>query len=474
MDTPRYVSWIPNVSGKLVFSLSDPFSYRYDRIVGDVFEKRFSDEEIKRRSHPQSIVISMLVDLRDYRSPIIESKYTRLIFVAEYKQNKLQGKLHFLDDLDNPGLSKSQKEIGFVKALKASESFDQAYKTVDDLVVFYQNADRRKLTTIEYKLKENGIVYLGYIEGAAKRDKENREIDIKQAYYFLKFIFHRDRFHPQANEEIVPVLPYSPQFDDKQYISKMIDSIGEYLSVVRKEKSGDYQGLQRLLGIATYVETLYTLSDTDERRKKHLERLEKSIRYECSLLPEIKPPTLFDFLQELKSWSIVIFAIITPLFVSEVVKLDENDFLPYFEIYAFGFALSLSIVYLTRAITANSIKACYLSKKGYDLYKAVLLKVKKNSLPSLGKNWFTSKLFPVIVDMEMSFRRTPLKKKRTVGAIVAFIAICIFVASMLFALRHVTVQYQHEDKSQNQNPALPHKVYDRNATLKQQVLYKVR
>ena len=113
-----------------------------------------------------------------------------------------------------------------------------------------------------------------YKEGAVKNDRKKQKVDIEQAYYFLKFTLHKDRFHTQTNEYIVPILRYKPYYDEKDYVSKMIDGIEEYVSVVRKERSGDYQGLQRLLGIITYIETLYGLSGISEE-KKRLERLER-------------------------------------------------------------------------------------------------------------------------------------------------------------------------------------------------------
>lgn len=111
----------------------------------------------------------------------------------------------------------------------------------------------------------------------------------------------------------------------------------------------------------------------------------------------------------------------------------------------------------------------------YDLYKAALLKIKNNSLPSLGKGWFKKKFFPAIVDKEMFLRRTPLEAKRAMATVATLVAMFVFILSLLFALKHQTDLYRNENAPQNQsNPALPHKAYDQNTTLKYQLLHKVR
>ena len=91
--------------------------------------------------HSLSTVISMLIDLRDYRSESIKSKYTRLAFLAEYKEGQLQGDIYFFDDLDNPGLYKSEKEISYVKAIKESECFDDVKQQTVDLCEYYKNSE---------------------------------------------------------------------------------------------------------------------------------------------------------------------------------------------------------------------------------------------------------------------------------------------------------------------------------------------
>ena len=94
-----YNSWVPNISNKLFFHLIDPYSYRIDRIIGDVIN--FSNNE--------NLFISMLVDLRDI-STKDANKFTRIIFNAQIKENKLSGSIYFFDDLMFKGLEKSLVE----------------------------------------------------------------------------------------------------------------------------------------------------------------------------------------------------------------------------------------------------------------------------------------------------------------------------------------------------------------------------
>lgn len=136
----KYISWIPNTSGMLLYSLVEAFDYRSDRIVGDVFEIRESNSSVIHKHHKEPFLISMLIDLRDYAGN--SNKYTRVIFTANpIDGNKLNGSIYFLDHLEKPGLYKDIEESSLIKELSSSVKKEAWDGILSTLINYYKKSD---------------------------------------------------------------------------------------------------------------------------------------------------------------------------------------------------------------------------------------------------------------------------------------------------------------------------------------------
>jgi len=203
----RYISWVPNVSGQLLFSLVDALDYRNDRIVGDVFEcrEKRQQESVLEKDFLDPFLISMLVDLRDVNERKVKSGYTRLVFLAKPNTDGslLSGKIGFFDDLKQPMLYKSDRENKIIRTLSQQLSYDDWEQSFENLKRLYQDTKETKAyTVIEFELHQNGRIMLKLSDSLKALNPKQIRADVLQAYFFIKFVFHKDRFHDKANEYI--------------------------------------------------------------------------------------------------------------------------------------------------------------------------------------------------------------------------------------------------------------------------------
>ncbi len=477
MYQKSYISWIPNISNMLMFSLVDPLDYRKDRIVGDIIFSRQPNSNIEDKHHLEPFLISMLVDFRDYRDKDATSKYTRVIFTASPQSskstNELKGEFYFLDDSENLGLYKSKEEKECVKRFHESTEEHEWNESIKDLITYYySNTEKKKFTAISYTLKENGIITFAYKDSSVELDAEKYEVDVNQAYYFIKFIFHKDRFHPKTNEQIVPIIPYNDEKNLDNYVLQMAEGIERNILTRRKENSNNFFELQALQGMISYIKVLLNLINADHSEDiKKVDQISDGISKELKQLHPVSIPTFGDFAQDLKTWIVIIFAIITPYIISSkptFKSLQEyflNMALPYYGI-GLGFAM-LATLFIR---FAQTYKTCFILVKIIDFLKFFVGGIKKYSRPSIGQNPLTFFIFPGIINIEMFTRRIELNWKKSVSSVISILLLITFVIGLfLIYKKYTTTPYlinKDVEKSLLKYSQEENKTFDLDMTLK--------
>lgn len=243
---------------------------------------------------------------------------------------------------------------------------------------------------------------------------------MEQAYYFIKFIFHKDRFHPKKNEYIVPILKQQDDTDDKSFL-KIAKGIVRHILSKRKESADSYLDLKALKGMIIYVEVLLNMITDEEIKKKELARvklIDKGLTQEVELLRPVLLPNFKDFFDDFKSWSVIVFAIITPFIITshhqyanlKTYILDMA--LPY---YGYGMLGLIVIIFIVKFLfQQQSYKSCFFTKKIVNIVEWLRLKVKQKSKPNLSENLFYKRVFPRFIDLEMQFLRIKLNLKKII------------------------------------------------------------
>ena len=471
------ISWISNVSGRLFFNLTDPYSYRMDRIVGDVIHLN------KKIDRTRYLFVSMLVDLRDEAEPN-STEFTRVVLWAKADFNddelptKFEGAIYFFDDFSNPGLEKSTEEKEIVtnfKKLAKKESAKSLQDQIKTLVELYENkkgiekGKEKIIDKVNFKIYANGIIELNQSSLWGTTTTEQKNPAIKQAFYFIKFLFHKDRFHSQSNEGIIRIIETKKSFD--QYTSEeivgftkeLLAGIKRYVAENRKQNAKSPIVLQQLKGVIVYANSLISIMEstignienhTKEQireiayEKQLIENLNDSIDMELSQKP-LRPVNVYQFISELQTLSAIALAIIAPFIIityqtmlheyDEKIKTTDELLGSYMatliSYYGIWFVAAVILVVILKWTYDGTFKSSYVLTLVDFIWKKGVYYTRKLSNPSIIKpayldivsypaQWFTK--------IEMSIRRSKDSFK-------VFLAICaiLFSISIYKATLHV-------------------------------------
>ncbi|MCK5539221.1 MAG: hypothetical protein KAI79_20530 [Bacteroidales bacterium] len=366
----EYRSWISTLSGHLFFHLSEPWNYRLDRIVADVihFNEKIGDERY--------ICISLLADLRDYNTKK-KVKYTRIFFFGTtHLENgndgkNLKGTISFFSngknrifEKDEQGLVGSldslrlklknltKKQIEEEKLILISE-----FKDLETTVLQYKKEAESVYTRkIQFCLQSEGIIDLGNAENA-QLTHVSTKTEFRQAYHFIKFMFHNHMHHVKSAEDIIRLTSINDNTTDEQFAFLMISDIKKYM-VEKRYSRKDFQELE---GFSAYAKSLLQIlekksfinKDTVERESKYFNNFVQSANSHVS---RINLNTKNTKLGTLIDWFLKIFVVLMSLIAPYAIikskditsnkSLTINDFLidDIFPLYVKGFFLLVLIV----------------------------------------------------------------------------------------------------------------------------------
>ncbi len=439
-----YTGWISTVSGHLFFHLSKPWNYRLDRIVGDMI---YLDKKIDKERY---IIISLLADMRDFRKNDT-IYYTRIIFLAKTdssinRKKVLNGKIYFLD---NKNINHDTSEIDLIrdinlltdkikeypqnqlenniyefehhkdtqKSIIKQQEFIKNIKELQSSIEEY-NSDNIYKRTMSFSLKSSGFVdiYDSSTSGSENSIESNKS-DIRQAYYFLKFLFHNHVHHLKKSEDITRVYK-TPQSSNQKYnfAKSMIKDIKKYIIEIRNEQStiNRINSFYDLKGIISYANTLLLLLEEDEylnnkehknfinREKEYFKNVISSIDSSLFNKEEKSRTSIYMLLDIFARVLIIIIAISSPyiiFFIKEILdkKIDNiNNFVFYniLPIYATVFFLILILISIYDLFSKREKSVIVRWSNRLKWYIELFLKKRNNN--TLCKNIFFHRIINMI------------------------------------------------------------------------------
>lgn len=364
----EYRSWISTLSGHLFFHLSEPWNYRLDRIVGDVvhFNEKIGDERY--------IGISLLADLRDYNTKK-KIKYTRIFFFGKTHLNSgddgksLNGNISFFSNGKNILFEKDEQELVQnlellrvkLKNLKKNQidknarELQNEFEYIKRKVLDYNKEENSVYTRkIQFSLQSEGIIELGNAKDANFTYIATKT-EFRQAYYFIKFMFHNHMHHVKSAEDIIRLTKINDTTTDKQFAFFMISDIKKYMVELRHSR----KGFQDLEGFTAYAKSLVRIlekkdfidSKIREREEKYFDNFVQSINKYINNIKFNTVNTTFNNLFDafLKIFVILMsiiapYAIMKSKGITEVKKIEDflyNDIVP---LYLLGFFILLIII----------------------------------------------------------------------------------------------------------------------------------
>jgi hypothetical protein len=429
----EYRSWVSTLSGHLFFHLSEPWNYRLDRIVGDIvhFNEKIGEERY--------IGISLLADLRDYNTKG-KVKYTRIFFFGktflnEDKDGKnLKGSISFFSNGKNhifeeneknilrslENLRKKLKSLTQVELEQKSKSLETKFKKLEQDILKYQQEDRSVYTRkMKFLLYSDGIIELGNQDRTSANFtcKADKTV-FRQAYYFIKFMFHHHMHHIKSAEDIMRLTRIKDE-DKKKFAFLMISDIKKYMVELRHSR----KNLENLEGFAAYAKSL--LNVLEKRSFINLETVQREERYFNNFIQSVNKymvngsnkfsiTTLNNLLDTLLKIFVILMSLIAPYAIitsqtilkgsEEISDFLYNDILP---LYINGFFILLIVVPMSDYIYHR--KNSFIHRK-WNMFKSVVGKFIKNCYkPTLKKDYV---LLKRLIDLRQYLYHISFEKKQ--------------------------------------------------------------
>ena len=467
LDYYDYTSWISNVSGRLFFHLTDGYNFRYDRIVGDVlhFNKRVGEDRV--------VFISILADLRDLEVKD-EAKYTRIVMFGRTHCDDtalkfFKGDVYLIDDINNNGLNKDLIEKTFLyeirklmakhkklvkddieeKILEFEKELYSSFETTTTKLLYDFDQDTTKtIKRIEFKIKDTGITFLKKVD-EHKVISKIRDSDISMAFYFLKFTFHKDRYHHHSEENIVKIIPLTNLKKEKrgENISRnLLIGIKRYIAENRKLREDLVS--DKLKGIISYTKAFLGISYKEnwispedyKAEINFMSTLEGSIDRALDKKPS-RPGTIYQLVSELQSISVMLLAVVAPYLIISSRGNENFIYEIFISTYLYAFLSVLVLVEVIRLIYTRSISSSYIFSPIYKSYVAILIFLKKHSNPNIYSKFNPKYYISWIINIEMYFRRRPfwLKITYAVLAVMMYIYIIDMIVEVFYPEEYANI-----------------------------------
>jgi len=474
-DDYDYADWISNVSGRLLFRLTNPFNYRNDRIVGDVIHYNIKFPVTKKRV----LIVSMLIDMRDMRIRTTHKEFTRVFFIAHTHdeegegdrfKKKLYGDIYFVNlplvrgDKYLRMKMMEKREMAFIRKLdKGLKQNIHDFKNItneEKPIVKEEKLYSRMTNDLKAEIEkflgemQNGgsVVYhasvcikdTGFTFFKIKIcPPKEREIKTQQAFYFIKYLFHKHVFHAVSQENITKIQPPRDGFD---FAQKLLSRLKHHISEVRNIRSGDPKYLQNLKGVLSYANSLLNsfrrenMIDIDNPIQKRFYELEKSYLENIQASLEnalIKSPykssSIVDFKNDLVGTALFVFTVTTPYFIINH-KNDSVSLGTALQIYGVAFVVALALTLLVSMIIHGRDEN-YLSKFFKGLISWFFKGVKRHNKRTIAPLNPVANICSAIVSLEMFIRR--LKYEGNFYIVISVIVFSmILMGILLFLLLH--------------------------------------
>ncbi|MEA3492134.1 MAG: hypothetical protein U9R27_09565 [Campylobacterota bacterium] len=405
-EESEYASWISNASGRLQFDLTTLDGYRNDRVVGDGWHTN----RVEDGSH--ILFVTLLADLRD-RFVRDSSIYSRIFlyakeFHSDDETSYMRGSFYLLDDSQYPSLYKDHKEQKFLDEIIqcSQESIADTHKTLKSYLESL-SPQRYIQREIHFKLYQNGYILLS---------SNNSDVaDIKSAYFFIKFLFHKDRFHSQNAENIVPLIKIGDTLDLSRVSAKIYESLIAYVAQQRKIDSSPIS-LSWLDGVLLYTKSFLLISkeflgeEAYKQKSDGLSILSNTITEELKRKP-YRASTIYQFFEDFRLFAFIITLVLAIFKFFPDDKL-ANDILFYL---LPSTPTGTVVVILVFSFTATSIVQILYNGTMSHSYFSIFQKIWNNLLSCINRHSkpnIDSKieviqkyLIPSMIHLEMSMRR---------------------------------------------------------------------
>ena len=399
-----YIGWISNLQGTLFFNLFNPYGFRLDKTIGEIFYFKEKNSDFIFWSG-----LFELFDNEQNEQNLIN--ITRVFFIAKRKNDSLKGSI-YINFIENIYKDKNEEKINdlfeYTKKEKTYEDYEAKIQEIEDLI------------KIDFFVEKNGIIKLYKSENLRQtkfQDDMAENNFYTNIFLIIKSLFHKDRFHGKRNEDITKILKYqklSEVENVKEALIQTAYNIQQYIAEERKKVNpGSKEYIYNLVGITNYLMSLLLIiKDYDknfyEQNIEKIKHLKNALKDECN---KEKASIIGVFYTIVGATSFVLIGSYKILQINAAEKSEKLIIVKTFWPDMFFWFIMLLIVYilseriLTKFISIN-ISNNPILKFFLNIWHFIEIRMIKYTKPTIGKNFLTKKVIPWL---RIKMRRLYLK-----------------------------------------------------------------
>lgn len=347
----KYIGWVPCLNGQLVFDLIECGLKKEDhQWIEVIYYGKGTDGE-----QTEYILAHSVVDWKDFGEKELTGVWSVvLLSKRKLKERNHEGTVYFMpkerhsEDWDKAEELMRNINLEYKTALKDETSPD-LIKHFDQLQQKIDNASKAESVCYKaaFKLEENGIVNLNYCN--KNKNKNSDDLDAKiitrQAYYYIKYTWHRHQHHDSRAETLTTCHEIPVESQNEEIAERLIGDLKRNL--VRFKRGIDHSSHREVLkatGILSYTKSLVEIMkskkfispDSYDKEMNHLKYFQESLEAISSGIE--KDISMHNSaVNDARAVILFIFAILTPALVvnrqaieNVFAKKTSNIDLPYY------------------------------------------------------------------------------------------------------------------------------------------------
>lgn len=326
-----FIGWIPCVSGKLFFDYS---SCGLKKVFTNTLLDINHSELNSKHELNQFILISSQVNWKDYGPDSQTGDYqVFLIAKRSYFSEDLEGSIYII----NENKYESIREITHKEAKKINTKLKFTNSNSDvtiseDYYALQSTLESAELTQ-KYKI-DFKINSFGFVKIFNESDEYNHLL-FRQAYYYIKFSFHKHKHHHESSESLTTIHSIDESLEDSGLVL-IHDLKRSLVEMGRDFLPTQFKLISQSQGIVTYAKSLarscynmgYIKEETFKSEMSYLDNLDRSLSISAD---KISKTITLESMVSGNARAIILFilAMITPLVLifKEQVVVVQNSYI---------------------------------------------------------------------------------------------------------------------------------------------------
>jgi hypothetical protein len=282
-EKDRYVGWVPCLTGQLVFGL----------VECGLQDSNYSTIQIKHICRDLSgslveyVLVHSTVDWKDFGDKDLKGLWSVVLLSKRNLDSKchegavylmLQGDKELNDVLEVAHKIKYKLQSREKVDIKSFSEFQQK---IDSLC-----PNKKHFYKVDFNLEEDGVVWLSpFDRGYSKNDCR---IIARQAYYYIKYAWHRHQHHNSRAETLttVHIVRSNSRSSNEKVAKKLIEDLKRNLvTFKRRIDDSSHREVLRAKGIVSYTKALIEIMNSRsfidskyyEKELNHLSYFDESL-----------------------------------------------------------------------------------------------------------------------------------------------------------------------------------------------------